>query len=86
MTIRRYLTLAALTLLNDPSFVEAARSLAVRMFRHDPDPKQRVQFGFELATGRRPTGAETAALVRLWSAEERRFAARPMAIEQLRCI
>ncbi|MDQ1474511.1 MAG: hypothetical protein QOJ99_5991, partial [Bryobacterales bacterium] len=47
--------LQALTLLNDPIFVEAARKLAERSMREGgPDPQARLVFAFRLATGRAP--------------------------------
>ncbi len=54
-TVRRARTntpLQALVLLNDVTFVEAARGLAARMMR-EPD-NERVSKGFRIATGREP--------------------------------
>jgi hypothetical protein len=51
--------LQALTLLNDPIFVEAARKLAERSVREGgATPDSRLEFAFRLATGRKPDGAE----------------------------
>jgi hypothetical protein len=51
--------LQALTLLNDPTFVEAARKLAERSIREGGDrPNTRLQFIFRLATGRMPDTEE----------------------------
>ena len=51
--------LQALTLLNDTTYVEAARHLAERMVREsDGDARDRVAYGFRLATGRAPTPSE----------------------------
>ena len=56
--VRRSVTntpLQALTLLNDPIFVEAARNLAERSIREGgPSPAARLAFAFRLATGRVP--------------------------------
>src|SRR5258708_17480231 len=57
-TARRTITntpLQALVLLNDPTYVEAARALAQRMMKESgPSPKDRVSFAFRLATDRTP--------------------------------
>jgi hypothetical protein len=56
--------LQALTLLNDETFVEAARVLAQRMLREGGStPESRVTLAFHLATGRRPSQAELKVLV-----------------------
>ncbi|MCP5118401.1 MAG: DUF1553 domain-containing protein, partial [bacterium] len=47
--------LQALVLLNDPTYVEAARGLAQRMIREaGANPGDRIDFGFRLATARSP--------------------------------
>jgi hypothetical protein len=48
--------LQALTLLNDPVFVEAARALAERVLRKDPD--KRIEYAFCLCLGRPPSARE----------------------------
>ena len=51
--------LQALTLLNDPQFVEASRAFAQRvMTEAGPDPKQRIIYAFRLATARKPGADE----------------------------
>ena len=51
--------LQALALLNDPTFVEAARALAARTLREGGrDVAGRINYAFRLATGRRTTPAE----------------------------
>src|SRR5262249_60667221 len=51
--------LQALTLMNDVTYVEAARVLAERVLREDgATPEERLTFAFRLATARRPTPAE----------------------------
>ena len=61
-TVQRSTTntpLQALTLMNDPTFVEAARKLAERVIRKSgPNESERVALLFEFAAGRRPSGAE----------------------------
>src|SRR5205807_3916325 len=54
----------ALVLLNDPTYVEAARALAQRMMTEGGrDAAQRVNFGFRLATARKPEPKEAAILL-----------------------
>lgn len=50
--------LHALTTLNDITFTEASRVLAERILTHSIDDKERLQFGFELATSRKPSTNE----------------------------
>lgn len=51
--------LQALNLMNDVTFVEAARFLGQRMLQDAPaDPNRRLAYGFRLVTGRQPTSAE----------------------------
>ncbi|HET7216819.1 MAG TPA: DUF1553 domain-containing protein [Vicinamibacterales bacterium] len=63
---RRALTntpLQALALLNDPTYVEAARALAQRtLLEVRPDDKVRVAHAFRLATAREPSGKENRVL------------------------
>lgn len=65
-TVRRARTntpLQALTLWNEPGYLEAARQLGTRMLREGgADDSARVAFAFRLATGRRPKSSETAVL------------------------
>ena len=62
-TGRRALTntpLQALVLLNDPTYVEAARALAQRtMLEGGTDGKSRIAYAFRLATARTPSGKES---------------------------
>jgi hypothetical protein len=56
--------LQALTLMNDVTFVEAARVLAQRVMKEGgTTPEQRLAFAFRLATARPPTEAELKILV-----------------------
>jgi hypothetical protein len=61
-TVRRTRTntpLQALALLNEVSFVEAARVFAQRMMiEGGKTPAERITFGFRLATSRKPSSAE----------------------------
>jgi hypothetical protein len=68
-TARRVVTntpLQALVLLNDPTYVEAARALAERAFLEGAGGDAgRIRRAFRLATARAPTPAETAVLRQL---------------------
>ncbi|MEO6245802.1 MAG: DUF1553 domain-containing protein, partial [Opitutaceae bacterium] len=59
--------LQALTLLNDPVYVEAASALAQRVLRETPDASAtaRLRYAFELCLVRAPAAAELDALARL---------------------
>jgi hypothetical protein len=61
----------ALTLLNDPVFVEAAQSLASRMVQESVSGAvaDRIRFGFRLCTAREPKPAEIAILTRLYQSQ-----------------
>jgi hypothetical protein len=65
-TVRRARTntpLQALTLWNEPGYLEAARQLGTRMLREGgAEDSSRVVFAFRLATGRRPKPSETRVL------------------------
>ncbi len=70
--------LQALNLLNDPAFIEAARSLARRMQREaGPSPEERIAFGFQCATARRPSAAELAILAAGHRRRQAEFAQHP---------
>jgi hypothetical protein len=66
-TARRAVTntpLQALVLLNDPTYVEAARVLAQRVLRNGGgSDRQRIDFAFKLATARAPDPQERAILL-----------------------
>ncbi|HVH60120.1 MAG TPA: DUF1553 domain-containing protein, partial [Candidatus Sulfotelmatobacter sp.] len=66
-TARRTVTntpLQALALLNDPTYVEAARALAERTLRHGgKSDRARLDFAFKLATARTPDLVERAVLL-----------------------
>ncbi len=57
--------LQALDLMNDVTYVEAARKLAERMIREGgAEPAQRLAYGFKLATAREPEAREQEILLR----------------------
>jgi len=56
--------LAALTMMNDPVFIEASRSFAQRILTEPvEDNRARIEFAFREATGREPKNEETDVLI-----------------------
>jgi mono/diheme cytochrome c family protein len=85
-TVRRSRTntpLQALVLMNDPTYVEAARKLAERMLRHAPEASDRVRFAFRLATARWPSERETSVLLEVLQRQRQRYAVDRAAAEKL---
>src|SRR5207247_5873391 len=82
-TGRRGLTntpLQALVLMNDPTYVEAARTLAQRMLTEaGSDSARRISYAFRLATARKPGPEELKALGELAKQELRRYRPDPKA-------
>jgi mono/diheme cytochrome c family protein len=69
---------AALVLLNDPTFVEAARKLAERLLREAPPGiEPRIAWAWRQVLSRRPTGDETAVLAELYAAHHAHYEAHP---------
>ena len=77
--------LQALTLLNDPVYVEAAGALARRMTNEAPsaDDVGRVEFGFGLVVGRKPSKEEQAVLREVLHQELPRYQADPATTKKL---
>lgn len=76
--------LQALVLLNDPTYVEAARFLAQRLMAEaKAGPAERIAFAFRLTLARRPSEAETKILVDLYERQLKRFAAHPEEAQKL---
>jgi hypothetical protein len=76
--------LQALVLMNDPTYVESARMLAQRMLDEEPkNVSRRIDLGFRLATGRRPTGQEERLLRTLETKELAEYKASPDRAKQL---
>jgi hypothetical protein len=69
--------LQALNLMNDPTYVEAARHLAARMLKAGPDLRSQLRFGYRRLLARTPTEAELAILARAFERNRAEFAARP---------
>jgi hypothetical protein len=60
---------AALVLLNDPTFVEAAKMFAARLIKEEKTTDRRLALAAALAWSRPPTSAESATLKALFDAE-----------------
>jgi len=61
--------LHALTTLNDPTWVEAARLLAERSMREESDPSRRLSIAFRRVVGRHAADDDLEALARLFEAQ-----------------
>jgi hypothetical protein len=72
--------LAALVLLNDPTFVEAARGLAARALKEGTDA-DRVAFAFRQATSRAPDEFERGVLLKLLAENRAAYRADPAAAD-----
>ncbi|MCA9115439.1 MAG: PSD1 domain-containing protein [Planctomycetaceae bacterium] len=78
--------LQALTLMNDPAYMEAAVALAARLLNELPaeaSDADRVQQGFRLATGRQPSAVEMRILVNRVQVERTEYAEDPQRAELL---
>jgi hypothetical protein len=76
--------LQALTLLNDPTFVEAARVLAARVLRETgPGDEQRIRRAWRLVLSREPNQREVSALVRLLNASRTQYREDSLAARKL---
>ena len=69
--------LQALTLLNDPQYVEAARVMAETLLEKHDVIDEALTTVFRLATGRRPSAEEQAILNQFYEAEHKIFADNP---------
>ncbi|MCI0534124.1 MAG: DUF1553 domain-containing protein, partial [Verrucomicrobiales bacterium] len=66
--------LQALALMNEVTFVEAARVLAQRIMTTGGDtPEQRISFAFRLATSRAPKAEELSVLLASWNEYQSRY-------------
>jgi hypothetical protein len=76
--------LQALALLNDPTFVEAARALAGRVLRDGgADPAARLNYAFRQVLGRSPAAEEQAVLLPLYDKHLAEYTAEQEAASQL---
>jgi len=75
--------LHALTTLNDPTWVEAARVLAERSMHRASDLDGRLTYAFRRVAGRRPTGYDLTTLRRMHDRQLEVYTAAPEAAKQL---
>jgi len=61
----------ALTLLNDPVFIECAQALGARLRKSSPDRDERLRLAFRLCLGRQAAPEELTVLVRLAETQQR---------------
>jgi len=85
-TVRRGRTntpLQALILMNDPTYVEAARKLAERLMHEAKTTDERLALAFRLATARQPGEREMTVLRNVFEKQQSRFRADPEAARKL---
>lgn len=73
----------ALALLNDPTYVEAARALAGKMALRPGDDAEKIRWGFAAATSRPPTQQEAGVIADLLAKHRSEYAADPAAAAKL---
>lgn len=74
--------LQALVLMNDPTYLEAARGLATRLLAEPGDDAARLNWAWLRAVGRTPTPDETTVVSTVLEAARQRFQGDPAAAEQ----
>ena len=76
-TVKRTLSsspLQALVLLNDPQFIEASRSIALRMLQEGGDKlNNQLSYGFRLVTGRLPNTKEMKLLRNMYNVQQEHY-------------
>lgn len=76
--------LQALVMLNDPTYVEASRQLALRIIHAgNQSSEQRLKQACRISLGRAPTTEEQQLLLELLQNAQQRFVATPAAVDQL---
>ena len=78
--------LAALTLLNDPSFVESARAFAASLLEEAEDFDTRLDVAFRRAVSREPSQSERQMFQDVYRAHHRYYQAHPDDVERLRTV
>ncbi len=88
--VRRSVTntpLQALTLMNDPTYVEASRKLAERIMKEGgTTPEQHIAYAYRLAMGRKPRAAEIETMLGLFNRQAVVFRRDPPGAKQLLAI
>lgn len=74
--------LQALVLLNDPTYVEAARQLAERCINHSPNAGERLDFAFRAVVNRQPNDNECSQLLSLIESAQKKFAVEESAVRE----
>jgi hypothetical protein len=74
--------LQALVVMNDPTYVEAARALAARALRETADPAGRIDAMFRRVLARPASQQEHRLLLAALTSQHRRFASKPAAADQ----
>ena len=75
---------AALVLLNDPTFIEAARVFAARILREGgASTEDRLRWAWQAALSRTPTDRELAVMTRLIAADKEEFGKDPASVDTL---
>ncbi len=85
-TIRRIRTntpLQALVIMNDPVYMEAAQGLAQRMLKLEGSVEERVAYGFQLCTARKPSEKEAKTLTDYIARQQIEFAGKPAEAQKL---
>ena len=76
--------LQALTLLNDPAYVEMAAALAVRIATVEAaSPRERVEYAFRVCMSRLPSSDEVNHLLAVYEQELQRFSGNPKTAEKV---
>jgi hypothetical protein len=75
--------LQALDLMNDPTYIEAARALAMRMLQAAPELPAQIGEGYRRLLAREPSAAELAVLTRAFERHRADFVANPAAANGL---
>jgi hypothetical protein len=78
--------LHALTTLNDPTWAEAARTLASKLMRMDGKTEDRLTHVFRLVLARKPNARELETLAKILHGQKERFARDPKAADKFRSI
>ena len=73
----------ALTLLNDPAFVECAIALGKRLLNISHEPRDRIRIGFQLCLARTPSDEEVKLLATLWEDQYQYYLRDPQAAETI---